>query len=748
MEKWDIPQFKFKSLPRNIIRNEWIKYKRNLDYIIAATGDTDRTRIKNIFLAKAGPDLQEIFASIPGADVQQDEAKTIDPFAVAIRKLDEYISPKQHETFERNIFWTLKPDTEETLEKLLLRCQDQAVQCNFGNNAEESRAISVVDKVILYTPNDLKEQLLQKDVLKLDDVTKIVSSYESVKQHAQLISLPGTGCSSELDSTLSSNINKIKQLPSKVCTRCGRSGHVASDPACPARSKECMKCKRIGHFAAQCRSIAVQKRKQFPKKEMPWANKRFKSHQVNEIDTSENTESDFLFSISDGGELIPIKLGGVVFQVLVDSGCQKHIVDERSWNYIKANRVKIWNQTKNCNEIFLPYGENAKPLTLMGKFDTTVSIDDGGRIIEKVATFYVVKGGQQCLLGRVTATDLGVLFIGFPSTHGVNAVNTTGIQPFPKIKGIHMKIPIDKSVLPVCQQPRRPPIALLTKIEEKINSLLATDIIEPVEGGCPWVSPLVIVVKDNGDLRLCVDMRRANAAIVRERHIMPTMEDFLPRFTFAKWFSRLDVTEAFHQVELHSESRYITTFITHMGLFRYKWLMYGIACAPESFQRIIEQIISPYSKNAVNFIDDILIFASTEEKHDAALKSVLSTLKEYGILLNHSKCVFKVSELEFLGHIISPNGIYPSNSKIEALQRFRAPETSEEVRSFLGLVTYIGRFLPNLATITAPLRELTHSGVKFTWGREQEASFAKLKEMIGNVKYLRFFDNTEDKGNC
>ncbi|XP_058449097.1 uncharacterized protein K02A2.6-like [Malaya genurostris] len=616
MEKWDIPQFKFESLPRNIIRNEWIKYRRNLDYIIAATGDTDRTRIKNMFLAKAGPDLKEIFASIPGADVQQDEAKTIDPFAVAIRKLDEYFSPKQHETFERNIFWTLKPDTEETLEKFLLRCQDQAAQCNFGSNAEESRAISVVDKVILYAPSDLKEQLLQKDVLKLDDVTKIVSSSKSVKQQAQLISLPGTGCSSELDSTLSSNINKIKQLPSKVCTRCGRSGHVASDPACPARSKECMKCKRIGHFAAKCRSIAVQKRKQFPKKEMPWANKRFKSHQVNEIDTSENTEGDFLFSISDGGELIPIKLDGVVFQVLVDSGCQKNIVDERSWNYIKANRVKIWNQTKNRNELFLPYGENAKPLTLMGKFDTTVSIDDGGRIIEKVATFYVVKGGQQCLLGRVTATDLGVLFIGFPSTHGVNAVNTTGIQPFPKIKGIQMKIPIDKSVLPVCQQPRRPPIALLTKIEEKINSLLATDIIEPVEGGCPWVSPLVIVVKDNGDLRICVDMRRANAAIVRERHIMPTMEDFLPRFTFAKWFSRLDVKEAFHQVELDSESRYITTFITHMGLFRYKRLMYGIACAPESFQRILEQIISPYSKNAVNFIDDILIFASTEEKHD------------------------------------------------------------------------------------------------------------------------------------
>lgn len=320
-------------------------------------------------------------------------------------------------------------------------------------------------------------------------------------------------------------------------------------------------------------------------------------------------------------------------------------------------------------------------------------------------------------------------------------MNTTGTQPFPKIKGIQVKIPIDESVSPVCQQPRRPPIALMTKVEDKLNSLLVRDIIERVEGGCSWVSPLVTVVKDNGDLRLCVDMRRANAAILRERHIMPTIEDFLPRFTSAKWFSRLDVKEAFHQVELDSESRYITTFITHMGLFRYKRLMYGVACAPELFQRILEQILSSYSKNVVNFIDDILIFASTEQEHDEVLKAVLSTLNEYGILLNQSKCVFKVSELEFLGHVISCDGIYPSNSKVESLQRFRAPTTSEEVRSFLGLVTYIGRFLPNLATITAPLRELTHSGVKFTWGKEQQVSFAKLKEMIGNVQHLRFFDN-------
>lgn len=329
-----------------------------------------------------------------------------------------------------------------------------------------------------------------------------------------------------------------------------------------------------------------------------------------------------------------------------------------------------------------------------------------------------------------------------PSTHGVRSVQVEEKRPFPKIKGVKVSIPIDKYVPPVCQHPRRPPIALMKKIEDKLHSLLANDIIEPVEGGCQWVSPLVTVVKDNGDLRLCVDMRRANVAILRERHFMPTIDDFLPRFTSAKFFSRLDIKEAFHQVELDEDSRYITTFITHMGLFQYKRLMYGIVIAPEIFQRILEQILSRCGKNTVNFIDDILVFGETESEHDEALESVLSTLKEYGVLLNKDKCVFKVQKLEFLGHTISSEGIQPSSDKIEALRKFRAPSCPEEVRSFLGLVTYIGRFLPNLATITAPLRELTCSGVMFVWGEDQQQSFSKLKEMISNIKLLRFFNNS------
>lgn len=292
---------------------------------------------------------------------------------------------------------------------------------------------------------------------------------------------------------------------------------------------------------------------------------------------------------------------------------------------------------------------------------------------------------------------------------------------------------------PVAQHARRPPIALLSRIEEKLDQLESADIIEKVTGYSDWLSPLVVLVKDNGELRICVDMRMANRAIKREYHFMPTIDDFLPRMKSAKFFSRLDIKEAFHQIELDETSRSITTFITHRGMYRYKRLMFGVSCAPEMFQKILEQLLAG-CENCISFIDDIIVFGADEAEHDRCLNQVLDVLKRHNVLLNMRKCIFKVTELDFLGHHISSQGIRPAESKVEALKVFRTPKDSEELRSFLGLATYVGRFLPDLGTVSAPLRSLTHTGVPFKWTDAHETAFLRMKEMIGDVKHLKFFD--------
>lgn len=288
---------------------------------------------------------------------------------------------------------------------------------------------------------------------------------------------------------------------------------------------------------------------------------------------------------------------------------------------------------------------------------------------------------------------------------------------------------IDKSVTPKQQHVRRIPIALRATVDAELDRLEKLDVIEKVVGTSEWVSPMTITIKDNGACRICVDMRQANLAIVRERHLIPTLDDFLSNFHGATLFSRLDIKEAYHQIELAENCRYITTFIAPKGMYRYKRLMFGVSCAPEKFQKIMEQILSS-CPNTLNFQDDIIVWGTGKKDHDQSLKTTLDKLNQFDVLLNHNKCEYGVEETEFLGHKLSKHGVRPSPEKIELIKNLRRPNTAEEIRSFLGLVQYMGRFLPNLATETHELRELMKVGGKLNWEDKHDREFRRLKIFV------------------
>lgn len=167
--------------------------------------------------------------------------------------------------------------------------------------------------------------------------------------------------------------------------------------------------------------------------------------------------------------------------------------------------------------------------------------------------------------------------------------------------------------------------------------------------------------------------------------------------------------------------------------------MFGINCAPEIFQKIMEQILNGCNGCFV-YIDDIIIFGSTKEIHDEHLKKVLHRLKEFNVALNKEKCSFALSEIRFLGHNLSAAGIKPTNDKIIAIKQFREPNTAEEVRSFLGLVNFVGKFIPNLATVTEPLRKLTRQSNTFEWTEIQQKAFDQLKNHLSCESTLGYYD--------
>lgn len=180
-------------------------------------------------------------------------------------------------------------------------------------------------------------------------------------------------------------------------------------------------------------------------------------------------------------------------------------------------------------------------------------------------------------------------------------------------------------------------------------------------------------------------------------------------------------------------------------MFRYKRLMFGISCAPELFQKIMEHILIKCD-GTVNFINDIIIFGCNEDEHDRRLQNTLKTLKDNNVLLNHDKCVYKVNKIEFLGHELSAQGVIPLKKYINNIQTFRAPNTIEELQSFLGLVNFVNKWIPNYATLIEPLRKLLrlklakNATIKKVWLKEQDEAFTELKESLSSIKTLGYYD--------
>lgn len=237
-----------------------------------------------------------------------------------------------------------------------------------------------------------------------------------------------------------------------------------------------------------------------------------------------------------------------------------------------------------------------------------------------------------------------------------------------KLKNFQVKLHINEDIQPVAQKHRRIPFHLRKTVENEINHLLSQDIIEPTTGPTPWVSPIVIVPKqhDPSKIRMCIDMRAANKAILRERHVTPTIDDIISSINGAKVFSKIDLNQGYHQLVLEPKSRPITTFSTHVGLFRYKRLIFGINAAAEIFQNTIRQVISNIT-GVINVSDDILIFGKNQQEHNKALYEVLNRLSKHGLTINANKCQFNENSINYFGYVFSSTGVSPDPKKYRHL---------------------------------------------------------------------------------
>ena len=254
---------------------------------------------------------------------------------------------------------------------------------------------------------------------------------------------------------------------------------------------------------------------------------------------------------------------------------------------------------------------------------------------------------------------------------------------------------------------------------------------------------MVIVEKKNGSLRLCLDPKDLNCAIKREHYRIPTADDIASRMSGKKVFSILDQKDGFWQMRLDEPSSKLCTFNTPFGRYRFLRCPFGISSAPEVFQKRNDSLFGDIDGVEVIF-DDIIIAGKSLEEHDQILETVLDRARVNGVKFNPDKFQHKVSEVKYIGNIVSCDGLKADPEKVKALAMYPKPQNKTDLQRFFGMVNYLGQFIPNLSAMSQPLRLLLKGETDWFWAYEPDRAFEAIKSALIIAPVLQFFDVNKD----
>lgn len=271
-------------------------------------------------------------------------------------------------------------------------------------------------------------------------------------------------------------------------------------------------------------------------------------------------------------------------------------------------------------------------------------------------------------------------------------------------------------------------------VRKHLQELLEAGVIRESES--PFASPIVVVRKKDGTVRLCIDFRKLNSQTIKDAYALPNLEEVFSTLTGSKWFSVLDLKSGFYQIGMEEADKCKTAFVCPLGFWEFNRMPQGITNAPSTFQRLMERCMGDLNrKQVLVFIDDLIVFSKTLEEHESRLLQVLNRLKEYGLKLSPEKCRFFQTSVRYLGHIVSQDGVETDPAKVETLKTWPKPTNLKELRSFLGFAGYYRRFVRDYSQIIKPLTDLTagypplrKSGIK----KPKDGGYFNPKEEFGD----------------
>lgn len=713
---------------------EWEQYEQRLKHYFTANDVESEVKKKSTLITVVGKENFKLMRSLIHPTDPND--KTYDEL-VAVMK--QHFEPQPSEIVQRFKFHTRSRKQGETVALFVSELRSIAKDCNFGNR--EQLELMLRDRIVCGIANEkIQAKLLSEKNLTYKTAMSLAQSIEiadrNVKELQGYPEKPGGTVNQVEDET-------SHKKPSGPCYRCGKEGHAPT--ACRFWNATCHGCGKVGHLKAVCRKGNKKKpgqRKPFEKSRKPGKKRVY--HLEGEESTSEESADEYPLhhitaSVQAGSRRSPplqveLLVDEKPITMELDTGAAYTLVNETTFKQLWPKK-----ELKPSHLRLTTY--SGEEIPVVGSRE--VSVHYGSQVSDM--SLIVVKGKGPSLLGRNWLKEIrldwqAIHMVGdAPLEEVLNRHQTIFQEGLGTLKGFQAKISVDPNAVPKYCRARSVPYSMRDKVEAELDRLVQEGTLEPVQTS-DWASPIVAVLKPNGKVRLCGDFKQTvNPVSKLDRYPIPRVEDLFAKLAGGKKFSHLDLSQAYQQLPLDNNSKQYVVINTQKGLFRFNRLPYGISSAPGIFQREMENLLQGIP-GVVVYIDDIGITGETDEAHLKALDEVLNRLEKAGLRLQRAKCHFMQLSIIFLGHKVDAAGLHPLREKVQAIRKAPAPTSVTELKSYIGLLSYYSKFLPNMATVLGPLYQLLRKGVDWRWRGKEEKAFEASKELILSTNLLVHFD--------
>ena len=712
---------------------DWTAYCERLEQYFMANDVKDAGKQRAILLSVGGAATYQLIRNLVAPGKPTDKS-----FADLVKLVKEHHTPPPSVTVQRFKFNSQPQKVGESVAEFVAELRRLSEHCQFEDTLDDMLRDRLVCGI---SDGRVQRRLLAETNLTFKKAFELSLAAEVAEQNSKDLQKPHATAVHSVQKQASKPLSQSNGMRTN-CYRCGGK-HAAVD--CRFKETECHYCHKKGHIAKVCRS----KSKQYEPPPRRGRRDMYKGtkptqQRLQVVEEADDDSTYSLFALRGGNKTEPIRVtvraSRADLEMEVDTGAASSIIGATTYRRLwSKDHAPILHPTKKRLCTY-----TREPLDVVGVIHVTASYQSQTAELELI----VVAGEGPSLFGR---DWLRVLRLDWEHLNTIQSAGTETLQPLLKrhaevfkdelglVRDAPAKIHVDPSVQPRFCKPRTLPYALRGKVEQELERLERTGIIEPVQFS-EWAAPIVPVVKGDGSVRICGDYKvTVNQAAKIDTYPLPRIDDLLALLGLGKSFTKLDLAHAYLQIPLDEESKQYAVINTQKGLYKYNRLPFGVSSAPSIFQRTMEGILRGIPKVCV-YIDDILVTGETDQEHLSTLDKVLTRLAEAGLRLKQQKCHFLKPSVEYLGYNISAEGLRPTAEKVRAMAEAPTPQNVSQLRSFLGLVDYYSKFLPQLSSLLAPLYKLLQKKSPWTWGPEQQKAFQEAKAQLTSSCLLVHFD--------